>query len=240
MAIDKRSRIPAYVQLMDTIKDYITNERLAEGDKLPSERELCEIYDISRATVRQAIHELEIEGYVYIKKGIGSFVMDRRFNQEMSGLYSYTEYMKGLGKTISTKLIDFTQMKCNERLAEKMKCETGADIYRFTRVRYADNEPMLVVTTHLPCRRFPDLDEKRLIDGSLYSLLKDEYHVSFTTAYETLQSVSAKDNEAVLLSINKKAPCMKIDRFTFENGTLIEYAVGIARGDKFKYNIQLQ
>ena len=240
MTIDKNSRVPAYAQLMDIIKDYIINERLTEGDRLPSERELCEIHDISRATVRQAMHELEIEGYIYIKKGIGSFVMERRLNQEMSGLYSYTESMKKLGKTISTKLVDFTQMKCDERLAKKMRCEIGTEIYRFTRVRYADNEPMLIVTTHLFCERFPGLDSNSLITGSLYTILKEEYNVSFTKAYETLQSVSAKDHEALLLHINKKAPCMKIDRFTFENGSLIEYAVGIASGSKFKYNVELQ
>jgi GntR family transcriptional regulator len=240
MTINKNSRIPAYVQLMDIIKNHIINEELVDGDRLPSERELCEIYSISRATVRQAMHELEIEGCIYIKKGIGSFIADNRLSQELSGLYSYSEDMKKLGKTISTKLVSFSQIKCDSRLANKMQCDVGVRIYKFTRVRYADNEPLLVVTTHLPCERFPDLDSESLITGSLYSILKDKYHVSFTKAYETLQSVTVRDDEATLLQIKEKAPCMKIDRFTFENGSLIEYAVGITPGDKFTYRVELQ
>ena len=240
MTIDKSSRIPAYVQLMEYIISQIKSESLHEGDKLPSERELCDIFDISRATVRQAIHELEKEGYVYIKKGIGSFVEDRRLNQEMSGLYSYTQSMKNLGKTISTKLVDFARIPCSPRLALKMDCPEGTDIYRFTRVRYADNEPMLIVTTHLPCSRFPKLSSESLISGSLYTLMEERYHVEFTNASETLQSVSAKKEEAKLLGIEEHAPCMMINRRTFENEKMIEYAVGIARGDKFKYNVELR
>ena len=240
MTIDKNSRIPAYVQLMEYIIGQIKNESLHEGDKLPSERELCERLDISRATVRQAIHELEKDGYVSIKKGIGSFVEDRRMNQEMSGLYSYTQFMKGLGKTISTKLIDFEKISCTSRLSRKMECKEGEKIYRFTRVRYADNEPMLIVTTHLPCKRFPKLKSEDLIAGSLYTLMEEHYNVEFTNAHETLQSVSAKKDEALLLDIKENAPCMMINRRTFEKGKMIEYAVGIARGDKFKYNVELQ
>lgn len=62
--IDKRSRIPLYYQLMDIIIDMIEEGNLHENDQLPSERELCETYHISRSTVRQAIQELEKEGYI--------------------------------------------------------------------------------------------------------------------------------------------------------------------------------
>lgn len=63
--IDKSSRIPLYYQLMDIIMEMIDKGNLEEDDQLPSERELCESYDVSRSTVRQAIQELEKEGYIY-------------------------------------------------------------------------------------------------------------------------------------------------------------------------------
>ena len=53
--IDKESRVPLYYQLMDIIMEEIESGMLGENDKIPSERELCEKYDISRATVRQSI-----------------------------------------------------------------------------------------------------------------------------------------------------------------------------------------
>ena len=63
--IDKGSKIPLYLQLMDILIDKI-NKGLKENDRLLSEREICDIYDVSRTTVRQALDELERDGYIYI------------------------------------------------------------------------------------------------------------------------------------------------------------------------------
>ena len=239
MRIDKNSRIPAYVQMMDSLIAQMEDGILPEEAKLPSERELCDIYAVSRTTVRQAMQALESDGYVHIYKGRGTFVAAKRLNQEMSGFYSFTESMKRLGKTISTKLVDFEQIKCDKRIARKMRCPVGTELFRFTRVRYADSEPMLIVTTYLPCKRFPDFHAEGLLTGSLYTIMRETYHVNFTKANETLQSVRVRHDEAVLLHVEPDAPCMKIDRYTFEKEALIEYAVGIARGDKFQYNVEL-
>ncbi|NMB07943.1 MAG: GntR family transcriptional regulator, partial [Tissierellia bacterium] len=93
MKIDKTSRMPLYYQLMDIIIDMIDSGELVEDDQLPSERELCEIYDISRSTVRQAIQELEKEGYIYRVHGKGTFVSKEKFRQELLEFYSFTEEM---------------------------------------------------------------------------------------------------------------------------------------------------
>ncbi|MCL2033837.1 MAG: GntR family transcriptional regulator [Oscillospiraceae bacterium] len=239
MQIDKNSRIPVYVQMMDLLITQIEDGILEEENRLPPERELCDIYGVSRSTVRQAIQGLEKDGYVNIYKGRGAFVASKRLNQEMSGFYSFTEYMKKLGKTISTVLIDFSKIKCDERIARKMQCPAGADIFRFTRVRYVGKEPMIIVTTHLLCERFPDFEGERLVTGSLYAMMSEMYNVTFTRARETLQSVCARKDEAKLLQLKQGAPCMKIDRYTYEKDRLIEYAIGIVRGDKFQYNVEL-
>ena len=240
MQIDKSSRIPAYVQMMDSLIAQIEDGTFPEEGKLPSERELCDIYAVSRTTVRQAIQALESDGYIYVYRGRGTFVAAKRLNQEMSGLYSFTESMRRLGKTISTKLVDFERIQCDERIARKMQCPVGTEIFRFTRVRYADNEPMLIVMTHLPCERFPGFDAERLRVCSLYTMMEKTYNVTFSTVRETLQSVRVRSGEDVLLQVEHDAPCMKIDRYSFEKDTLIEYAVGIARGDKFEYNVELR
>ena len=81
--IAKDNRTPLYYQLMDIIVEQIETGNLQEHDKLPSERELCEIHDVSRTTVRQTMQELEKEGYIYKKHGKGSFVSPRVFNQSL-------------------------------------------------------------------------------------------------------------------------------------------------------------
>ena len=239
MEVDKKSRIPVYVQVMDLIIAKIEDGVLREEMKLPSERELCHLYDVSRTTIRQAMSELERDGYINTHKGRGSFVAKKRFNQDMSALLSLTESMKKLGKTISTAVVESSQIKCDERLARKMQCAVGTEVFRFTRVRYADKEPIMVVTTHIPCERFPGFDATRLNTESLYETLANIYNVTFTSARETLRVVRVHGDAIDHLQVEKNAPCMRIDRYTYEKDALIEYGVGIARGDKFEYNIML-
>lgn len=81
--IINNSRLPLYHQLYDIIVDKIENGTYHENDKLPSERELCEQYDISRATVRRAMVELEKNDYIYKKQGKGVFISEKAFEQDL-------------------------------------------------------------------------------------------------------------------------------------------------------------
>ena len=101
--IDKLSKTPLYVQLMDILIDKIENY-MEENDQLDSEREICEKYALSRTTVRQALDELEKEKYIYKMHGKGNFVASRRMEQELLKVYSFTDETKKLGKKPSSKV----------------------------------------------------------------------------------------------------------------------------------------
>ncbi len=238
--IDKSSRIPLYYQLMNIIVEMIEEGNLQEDDKLPSERELCEKYDVSRSTVRQAIQELEKEGYIYRVHGKGTFVSPERFKQDLLEFYSFTEEMKKLGKTPSSRVLDFKVAKCDEKLARKMKLNVKDNIYVFTRLRLADGEPMMVETSYVPYNRFPDLTRDELEKHAMYDIFTDKYNAEFTCAEETFQPVLTREDEAKLLNYFVGMPSMMIERLTYENGNVIEYTKGIARGDRFKYHVVLK
>ncbi len=237
--VDKDSRIPAYVQLMNIIIEQIENGDFKENNKLPAERELCDFYKISRTTVRQAIRELEKDRYIYIQHGKGTFVSPKRFEQELIRFYSFSEYMKKLGMEPSTRVVDFTSDYCNEKIAQKLGRKVGEKIFIFTRLRLADNEPMMLVKSYIPGDRFPDFDRSLLESGSLYETFMTRYNVVFSRAEENLQAVSTRRNEAELLKTKVGFPSMMIERVTYERDSVVEYAIGIARGDRFKYDIIL-
>jgi len=224
---------------MNIIIEQIKTGALGEDDKIPAERELCDKYSISRTTVRQAIQELEKERYIYIQRGKGTFVSPKQYKQELFGFYSFTEEMKKLGKVPSSKVIDFEISYCDENTAEKMGKAVGDKIIRFTRLRFADDEPMMVVTSCVPYKRFPGFSKEELERGSLYENFTNNYNVVFTRAKESLQSVATRKAEAKMLKTKVGSPSMWIERTTYESEQIIEYSIGIARGDKFKYDIML-
>lgn len=237
--IDKQSRIPLYYQLMDIIIEMIEIENLKEHDRLPSERELCEKYDVSRSTVRQAIQELEKEGYIYREHGKGTFVSPQKMKQELLEFYSFTEEMKKIGKDPTSKVLDFKIIDSNEKIAKKMNLKIDSKVYKFTRLRLADDEPMMLETSYVPYHRFPNLTKDELQEKPMYDIFIEKYNISFTKAEEIFQSVLTRDFEAEYLKYPENYPSMMIERITYERNIIIEYTKGIARGDRFKYHVIL-
>lgn len=232
--------MPLYLQLMDIIVDMIEEGNLKEDVQLPSERELCEVYDISRSTVRQAIQELEKEGYIYRLHGKGTFISPKMFKQNLLKFYSFTEEMKKLGKIPSSMVLDFDIINTNEKLAKKMGLNIGDKVYIFTRLRLADNEPMMLETSYVPCYRFPGLTKELLEENPMYDIFSKIYDVSITSAEEIFQTVVTRDNEAKLLRYSFSLPSMMIERTTYEMKNVVEYTKSVARGDRFKYSVVLK
>ena len=153
----KDKRLPLYYQLMDIIIEKIESGELKEHDKLPSERELCEMYNVSRTTVRQTLQELEKENYIYKKHGKGTYVAPKVIDQSLVKFYSFTEEMKKLNKTPSSKVLEFELISCDSQLAKHLDTQEGVRLYKITRLRLADHEPMFYERCYLPWSVFQNL-----------------------------------------------------------------------------------
>ncbi|MFQ6786552.1 MAG: GntR family transcriptional regulator, partial [Streptococcus salivarius] len=99
--------LPAYIRIHDKIKADVDDGTWKIGQRLPSERDLCETFDVSRMTVRQAITLLVDEGILERKPGSGTFVASSRVKEKMRGTTSFTEIVKSQGKKPSSELISY-------------------------------------------------------------------------------------------------------------------------------------
>lgn len=238
--IEKASRLPLYYQLMEHILEQIERGELKEHERLPSERELCDQYDISRTTVRQTMQELEKEGYIYKKHGKGSFVSPKVYNQSLVKFYSFTEEMRRNGKVPTSIVVSFVIEPCGVKIAKKMNIEPNEEIYKITRIRLANQEPMLYENSYVPVKRFAGLTKSELEETPMYDLFRNKYDTVITRAMETFKAVATRIEEAKQLNIEVGVPSIMLERITFEQSTVIEYTVTIARGDKFSYTVELK
>lgn len=239
--IDKNSPLSMYYQLKQIIIEMIESRELKDNERLPTEKELCEKYSISRATVRQALTELENEDYIYKIQGKGTFVSPKKFQQDLLKFYSFTEEMKKINRKPSSKVLSFEIKYPSKKIASTLNIKNSEKIYEFVRLRLADDEPMMLETTHIPYSYYKVLSKKQLEEKPLYSILINEYGVSFSKAEEIFRSTLINKEEAKKLNYFKGGPAILLERITYDSkDRLIEYTKSIARGDKFKYHVVLE
>ncbi|WP_404449767.1 GntR family transcriptional regulator [Sutcliffiella horikoshii] len=238
--IDKTSPIPIYYQLESYIKNQIEAGYIMTGENIPSEREYAESYGISRMTVRQAINSLVNEGLQYRKKGSGTFVSEKKFEQPLQGLTSFTEDMKKRGMTPTSKLIHFEVIPANSFIANELKISEYAPVYEIKRIRLADGEPMALETNYLSANLVKGLTEDE-VNASIYSYVEKKLGLQITHAEQLIESVSASEEHEKLLNIEKDHPMLYIQRNTFlHDGTPLELVRSVYRGDRYKFQIKME
>ncbi|MGX6970476.1 GntR family transcriptional regulator [Vagococcus bubulae] len=227
-----------YGKLVDDIKESIEKEHKAH-DLLPSERELAEIYGVSRTTVRLALQELENLGFIYKKHGKGTFVSSVSNSiLNLTGAYSFTEQMKSLGKEPTTKIIDFSVVESNKYLSDQLGVLKGSSLIKIKRLRLADNEPMMLERTYLPYKRFEGLTSQMLENKPMYDVFFDTYHQRIKYAEEEFYASIVSDKDAECIEVPLGSAALNLVRKTVnQENEIIEYTLSVARADQFRYKV---
>jgi len=239
--VEKDSPIPLYYQLSEVLKTQIEEGNLEPHERLPSERELSEHYDVSRMTARKALSEIESEGYIYRSQGKGSFVAEPKLRQSLFELTSYTEDMKRRGLTPGAKVLNIEVIDNDEILADKLEASPEESFVKIQRIRLADDEPMALETSHLRRKYCAGIEELDFDNRSLYNTLKKEFNVKLKTAEQWIEATLADDFQSKWLKVKKGSPMLSTARTTYmaQGNKPIEFAKAVYRGDKYKLFVKL-
>ena len=237
--LDENSPLSLYYQFKNIIIDNINNKVWDFNAKIPSERELCDLYRVSRITVRQALKELEDEGYLYRKQGRGTFVTGHKFTQRLSNLYSFSDEIRKMGSVPGTKIIWFDVIESYPAIADQLGIPAGEKVFAIKRLRLADNEPFAVETSYVVYKYAAELTEEAVSQLGLYKALQQKCGVVVSDAVETFEAVNVNGENAGFLEVDKNSASLHLDRITYFNGTIIEYCSSIIRGDKYQYSVRL-
>ncbi len=229
-----------YFQLKELLMSRITMKEWNPGDKIPNELSLCHEYGVSRITVRQALTELEREGYIIRKQGKGTFVSFPRIEQNLTSFYSFSDEFKKRGFKPSNKILEFHLVIPVSEIAARLGIEnTGKQVYYIKRLRYADETLVAIESTYLPADLFNDLNLEELESKSLYEIMRQKYDVNPNSAEESIGATSIGDREAIFFGAKKGTAALDIERFAFSGSRCVEYTSGIVRGDVFRFHVKL-
>ena len=239
-SIDKNSPIPAYYQIMNHLREKIEEGYYPVNSTVPPERELVEMYQVSRMTVRQAIAELVNEGIRVRRKGIGTFVAPPKIEQKLSSLTSFTEDMAQRGMKAGGRILSFKEFVPDFTIRKILSLNVEDTVFESVRLRLADEEPMALETTTLVASLCPGLKREDLENQSLYKLLIERWNLQLEYATQSLEPILAPSHEAAILHVAPGAPLLLMHRITHDqNGRAFEHVKSLYRGDRYKFITEL-
>ncbi|MDO5409670.1 MAG: GntR family transcriptional regulator [Lachnospiraceae bacterium] len=234
--LNAQTSVNLYDQLAQQIRNDIHSGKLAVGEKIPSEFELSDMYNISRSTVRKAISVLVDENLLVKAHGKGTFVSSNTSGSNNSTFLSYTENIKSMGKTLSTKLLRFSHVHPTEGQKEFFKLDSDDLILEIERLRYVDGVPICVETCWFDSEY--DSLEKKDLNGSLYAILKKDYNIVSFNGSKTVELCYASPEEAELLDVPRGSALMLVEDKVYNGQKPLHISKQVLRGDKFKYAIK--
>lgn len=235
--VPEHGRVPKYYAVKARLLALMP--RLGDAP-LPPERELAAEYGVSRATVRQAISELVLEGRLSARQGRGTFVAAPKLIHPLD-LVSYTEAVRGMGRVPDRKLVTREEITADVALAGVLGIAEGDTVLHLERVLLTDGEPTGLESTYLAAERFPGLLETFDPAGSLYAHLQESHGVVFAEAEDQIETALASPREAHLLGTNPALPMLLMNRVTYDQeGRPIERDRTLYRGDRIGFRARLR
>ncbi len=242
--ISSKSPVSLYVQLKDYLVQEIKSHRLNPNDQIPSERELCDKFSVSRTTVRQAIRLAINEGLLYSIHGKGTFVAEPKIDQGLIRLTGFEETIKGRGLTPSMKVLEARLISADVHITSLLGLPVGSDIASFKLLGIANNTPMVLFYYYLPTALgLEAIEHVRSYEAqkgwfSFTRYYRETKQVDVGSAHQTFEATVATDEQAVLMEYPPGGALFKVTSiiYTREKEPL-EVRYAYYRGDYYKFSI---
>ena len=229
-------KMPLYYKIESDLKNKIFSGHYKSGDILPSERELIDMYKVSRLTARAAVDRLATENLVVKIQGKGTFVATPKLNHRMGPLYSSGEEILMQYYEIKTKVLNLKIIIADKIVKEYLELQEKEKVVYLERLRYANKTPVALIKSYLPYRYVPNIELVDFTDKSLYQILENSYGLQLHEAQETLEAVKADTRSANLLGIKPGTPLLLNQRVTrLIDGKIIECEIVEYRSDIYKH-----
>ena len=233
--LDPAANQPLYQQLQRAIREAIENRLLGPDDALPAERQIASELAVSRITVRKAIDGLVEEGLLVRKQGSGNFVASR-IEKNFAKLTSFSEDMRARGRTPRSEWLKRSQGSVSPEESLALRLSPGTPVFRFHRIRFADDAPMSLEYTTISANALPGIDA---VESSLYEALERAGNRP-VRALQRLRALLLNPEQARLLHARPGDAGLLVERVGYlRNGEAIEFSQSYYRGDTYDFVAEL-
>lgn len=224
-----------YTQVYEDMYDKIINGFYAVGDLLPSETKLQEEYGVSRITIRKAMDELQISGFIEKNPGIGTIVASNKRIVALKRIDSFSHE----NEKESSVLVSFQVIKPSRRIRLKLSLSSADKVYQIDRIRKVNGKSIGFHRAFVPVKYIELASSDFEADAvSLYNLF-NQNNIYLTNGIETIEAISASGEIQEYLDVKKEFPVLFKERISYSQNKPIEFVEIYYRGDMYKYHIEL-
>jgi Transcriptional regulators len=229
-------QVQAGNEAIEKLENFISVNRLTANTRIPSERDLCEMWGVSRTTLRSAVDTLVEYGLLYRVLGSGVYVAEPKLVRNLVGVTSLNDEIRQKGIHMSTKIVHVGVTEVTKQISRKLKIPLGRKVYEYVRVRAVGYKSCILETLYLECQSFPDFDKHYTERGSMDYLYRNIYHKKQTSGEEHISVTYVSEEEAALLDIRQGDPVFFTSGVVHdETDKPMYYYKSLFRADQFKF-----
>jgi DNA-binding GntR family transcriptional regulator len=238
--LDRKNHRKLYVQLYDIMKKKIEDKEWSFGFRIPIEEDLCNVFEVSRVTVRSAISELVRQGYLTRQQGRGTFVAKKVIPDRLTMFTTFGELMLEEGIDYSTDVLAQTIMMPVDDLADKLNISEDKHVIYIKRLRKVDYKPILIQETYIPFHICPPLLEEDVQKNSLFELLERKCGIHLTEVRNYFDVTHLNADEGMLLDLSESSPAVVLTQHFFSGETQIMYMRSIKQPGRLEFLIEFE
>ena len=238
-----RAEGPRYRAIVRSLLSDIEAGHYGIGDRLPSEAELCDRFDVSRYTVREALRRLQVQGVIARRRGAGSVVTPRpaapRFVNSIDSIDGLMQY----ASATRLDVISVEKIIVEGEQAKRLRCPPNSAWIRIAALRHADDLAQPICYTELYVAPvFADVISRIGQERTaVHAMIERQYGVNVQNVLQDIEASEADLNLATRLGLKVGAPVLIVRRRYFDDlGTLIELSINAHPADRFRYEMTLQ
>lgn len=224
------------IDAVEKIENFIKVNRLAANTRIPSERDLCEMWGVNRSTLRQAVDMLVGQGVLYRIKGSGVYVATSKKSRNMCQVDSMMTELRQQGVSLSKKILQERTIEATKQISKKLKVPLGHKVFEHVKLRKTDCVPSILETTYMDTETFPDFNRYYDNKTEMGYIIKHIYHKNQSSGEEKISVTYAGEEEASLLEIEIGTPVFFTSGLIVdEEGVPVMYYKQLIRSDVFKF-----
>lgn len=239
--LDKNIPVPLYFQLKTLILEEIENGSYKSGDKIPTENELSEIFNISRTAVRQAITELVHEGRLYRIKSKGTFVSMPKVSQNiMSRFYSYDDTVLQSNRKIERVELKKQLIDMPQSMIDLGAGKEGDKVIFSHRKRLVDDVPVVHTEAYIVYKKFPELMDIDLISIRIEDYMNSKPETRVSRMVRIVEAVPATKEDINVLDVEPGSAMQKLTTIRYnDKDEVLDASHAYYRGDMNRIELEI-